>query len=151
MRVMKETKENGGEHRVKVFRGGHKESDVEDPLDELAEIAKDKRPPPENWVQGMELSEITFIAAMSSEEAFAKLVHKLKTLDFEVSVDKKTFSLSFKQEVDPNEEKLEQSALIDAVLYQPEEDSTLYVAELIFADGDISSYKDAIRHFKSEH
>ena len=53
MRVMKETKENGGEHRVKVFRGGHKESDDEDHLEELAEIAKDKRPLPEKWVQGM--------------------------------------------------------------------------------------------------
>ena len=151
MRVMKETKENGGEHRVKVFRGGHKESDAEDHLDELAEIAKDKRPTPEKWVKGMELAEIIYIAAFSAEEAFAKLVHKLKTLNFDVTVDKETFSLSFKQQVDPNEEDLEYSALIDAVLYQPQEDSTLYVAELIFADGDISCYKDAIKHFKSEH
>jgi hypothetical protein len=37
------------------------------------------------------------------------------------------------------------------VLYQSEEGSNLYVAELIFAEGDISSYKDAIRHFKSKH
>jgi hypothetical protein len=83
MRVMKETKENGGEHRVKVFRGGHKESDVEDRiLEELAEIAKDKRPLPEKWVKGMDLAEITYIVAMTAEEAYAKLVKKLKTFNF---------------------------------------------------------------------
>jgi hypothetical protein len=34
----------------------------------------DKRPLPEKWVDGMELAEITYIAASNAEEAFAKLI-----------------------------------------------------------------------------
>jgi hypothetical protein len=71
----------------------------------------------------------------------------LKTLKFDVSVDKESYSLSFKQQVDLNEKNPKKPALIDAVLYQAKEDSNLFVAELIFAEGEISSYKDAIKLF----
>ena len=80
------------------------------------------------------LAKITYIAACNAEEAFAKLIYKLKTYGgFDVSVDKESYSLSFKTQANRDEKKHKKSAVIDAVLYQVKEESNLFVAELIFA------------------